>query len=77
MIGIDLVSLGVFLVAFVVGQIRSIPLRIRYGVFSASCGLIAILRLRRGAAQMNLIFVGIALAAALYYAVRAARAGPR
>ncbi len=73
MIGIDYVSLGIFLVAYVIAQIRTIPVRIRYGLLGAACGMIGIMRLRNGARGVNLLFVGLAFALAVYYAVRAMR----
>jgi hypothetical protein len=77
MIGIDYVSLGIFLVAYVVAQIRSIPVRIRYGLLGAACALIGVKRLSTGTRGFNLVFVGLAFALAVYYLVRAMRAPPQ
>ncbi|MFZ5469919.1 MAG: hypothetical protein ACOZIN_10830, partial [Myxococcota bacterium] len=59
-LGVDWVSVGIFVVAYVVSQVRVLPVPVRYGALSGACGLIAVLRLRMGAAGVNLIFVGIA-----------------
>ncbi|MBI3185930.1 MAG: hypothetical protein HYZ28_27660 [Myxococcales bacterium] len=76
-VGIDWVSAGIFIGAFAFAQVRAIPIGIRYGVLAAACGAIAIYRLRIGASGVNMIFVVVAGALALYYAVRALRSGNR
>ncbi len=75
-VGIDWVSLGIFLVAYVISQIRTVPLRVRYAVLSVALGIIAVYRLRLSAVGINLVFSGIAAALCLFYAYRAVKAGP-
>jgi uncharacterized membrane protein HdeD (DUF308 family) len=70
-IGIDWVAAGILLVAFVVSQIRSVPPSVRYGVIALACGAIAGYRLRMGATGLNLGFVILAAALAVYYLFRA------
>lgn len=76
-IGIDWVSTGIFLAAYVFAQIRTVPLKLRYGVLAAACAAIAVLRLRMGTHTFNLVFVGIAAALCLYYAVKVATSHDR
>lgn len=78
-VGIDWVSMGIFLVAYALSQVNSIPLRLRYGVLAAACGAIAFYRMRWGLAGVNAIFTGLAAALAVYYVIRAlgARDQPR
>jgi hypothetical protein len=76
-VGIDWVSAAIFGVAFLISQIRAVPVRGRYSVLSLACGAIGGYRLRLGAAGPNMVFVGIAFALAVYYAFRAIRPGPR
>lgn len=73
-LGIDWVSAGIFLVAFVLAQIRSIPAWIRYAGLSGACALIGLLRLRTVGVGANKLFVGLALGFAVLYGVRAMRA---
>lgn len=72
-LGIDYVSLALFLVAFVISQIRTLSLKVRYLVVAASCGAIAAYRLKMGAQGVNLAFVGVAAVLAVMYLVRAFR----
>lgn len=72
-IGIDWVSLGIFVVAYVIAQVRTIPIRVRYGVLAAACGAIALWRLKLGAVGINMAFVVLAGVLAAYYLVRAFR----
>ena len=76
-VGIDWVSAAIFVAAFLFSQIRAVPVRARYGVLALACGAIGAYRLRQGAVGPNMVFVGLAVALAVYYAFRAMRAGPR
>jgi len=76
-LGIDYVSAAIFIAAFLFSQVRAVPVRVRYGVLALACGAIGAYRLQLGAVGPNMIFVGLALALAVYYAFRAMRAGPR
>lgn len=69
-LGIDWVSAAIFLLALLFAQLRGVPIHLRYGGLAAACGAIALYRLRMGASGNNLIFVGLAAAFALYYAVK-------
>ena len=73
MIGIDWVAVAILLAAYGFSQIRTVPLRARHGVFALACFIIAAWRMRTGAAGNNLIFVGLAVALGLFYAVQAIR----
>jgi hypothetical protein len=76
-IGIDWVSAAIFVAAYLVSQIRTLPLAVRYGVLAAAFTAIALYRLRHGAFGYNLAFVGLGGVLAVYYAVRAFQARPR
>ena len=75
-IDIDRVSAAILAVAFVFSLIRAVPVRLRYGVLAAACGVIAAYRLRMGAVGPNLAFVGLAAAFAVFYVFKAIRSGP-
>jgi hypothetical protein len=68
---VDWVSLAIFVGAYAFSQIRSVPAPARYGVLAAACAAIGLYRLRIGAYGFNMIFVLIAGALAVFYAVRA------
>lgn len=78
-IGIDWVSMGIFLVAYALSQVNAIPIKLRYFVLAAACAAIAVYRMRWGMAGVNAIFTGLAVALAVYYVIRAlgARDQPR
>jgi hypothetical protein len=73
MIGIDWVALVVLGAAWAFSNVRSVPIAIRHWVFAFACFGIAGYRLYRGAQGLNLLFVIIAAAIGLQYAVRALR----
>ncbi len=73
MIGIDWVALVVLGAAWIFSTVRTVPLAIRHWVFAIACFGIAGYRLYRGATGMNLLFVVIAAAIGVQYAVRAIR----
>ena len=73
-LGIDWVSLAIFAVAFVVSQVRSIPLRVRYVILAVAFACIAALRLRMDRVGPNFAFGVLAAVFAAYYLVRAFRA---
>jgi hypothetical protein len=70
-VGIDWVSTAIFIAAYLFAQVRTVPMKLRYGVLAGACVLIALFRLRGGAQGLNLVFVGIAGGLAVYYAVKA------
>jgi hypothetical protein len=74
-IGVDWVSMGIFLVAYALSQVNSIPLKIRYAVLSAACAAIGFFRVERfGLKGINAAFTGFAIVLCIYYAVRVATA---
>jgi hypothetical protein len=73
-IGIDWVALLILLAAYAFAQVPSVPTAMRYGVFAAAAGIIALYKLRAGAAGTNMLLVVIAGALAVWYAVKAVRA---
>jgi hypothetical protein len=75
--GIDWVSAVVVLVAYVVGQMRTLSPRVRYGVWCLALGLVTVFRVRLGLQGINGIFTGIAAALCLYYGYKAFRAPSR
>jgi uncharacterized membrane protein YfcA len=76
-IGVDWVSMGIFLVAFAISRVNAISLRLRYVVLAAACGAITAYRLQ--AKVKPEVFTWFALALAGYYVFRAigARSQPR
>jgi hypothetical protein len=77
-IGIDWVALLIILGALAFSQVRSVPRALRYGVFAAAAGIIALYKLRAGAAGANMIMVVVAAGLAVWYGIKAVRAmGPR
>lgn len=72
-LGIDWVSLLLFMGAFALSQVSSVPLRVRYGVLAAAFGGISLIRLRGDREGLNFVFGLIAAAMAAYYLVRAFR----
>ncbi|MHB8873684.1 MAG: hypothetical protein ACYC8T_08360 [Myxococcaceae bacterium] len=76
-IGIDWVSAAILAVAFIFVQFRTVPARFRYAVLAMALGGIGAYRLRMGAVGPNLIIVGVAVAACVYYAYRAVKAHPK
>lgn len=75
MIGIDWVAVVILGAAWAFSNVRTVPLRVRHAVFAAACFAIAGFRLARGATGMNLLFVLIAGALGVQYAIQALRAG--
>ncbi len=73
MIGIDWVAVVVLGIAWGFSNIRSVPQHIRHWVFALACFGIAGYRLYRGAQGMNLLFVIVAGAIGVQYAIRALR----
>ena len=73
-IGIDWVSLLILVAAYAFAQIRTIPAALRYGVFAGAAALIALYKLRGGAAGPNMIMAAIAAVLAVWYAVKAVQA---
>ncbi len=75
MIGIDWIAVVVLALAYAFSTVRSVPLSLRHGVFAAACFGIAGYRLATGATSgLNLVFVLIAAALGVQYAVQAYRA---
>jgi hypothetical protein len=76
-IGIDWVAVLILLGAYAFAQVRSIAPSVRYGVFAAAAGIIALYKLRSGAAGANMFFVLVAGALAVWYGIQAIRAARR
>ena len=75
-LGIDFFSLCVVGVAFILGQIRQIPARVRFVIMALACGTVAIYRFRMGADGFNLAVVAVAALFAVQNLVRAMRYQP-
>ena len=73
-VGIDWVATGVLVVAYVLSQIRTLPLKLRHFIFAGACFFVAAWRLRLGTAGYNVFFVGLAVVLGLMYAVRGFKA---
>jgi len=74
MIGIDWVAVVVLGAAWAFSNVRTVPQHLRHWVFAFACFGIAGWRVSRGMYQgVNLIFVVIAAAIGVQYAVRALR----
>ena len=74
MIAIDWVAMGVLAGAWGFSMVKSVPQSIRHWVFALACFGIAGYRFSQGGTRgPNLIFVVIAAAIGLQYAVRALR----
>lgn len=70
--GVDWVSTGIFLAAYLFSRIPGVPPRVGFFAIAAACGGIVFYRYRMGGIQgPNLIFVGVAAALGLYYVLRA------
>ncbi len=76
-VGIDWVSLGIFAVAYVIAQIRTVPPRVRYIVLAVAMGAIAANRMCLPAAGVNLAFTALAAGLAVWYLIQAFRAPSR
>lgn len=74
-VGIDWVALLILAAAYAFSQVRSVSVRLRYGVFAAASAAIALYKLRGGAAGANMIFVLLAGGFAVWYGVKAIQAG--
>jgi hypothetical protein len=70
---VDPLALVLLVGAFVVAQLRFIPVRVRYGLMGAAFAAMGLLRLRTGASGMNLPIAGLIFALAVYYLFKAAR----
>jgi hypothetical protein len=73
-VGLDWVAVALLAAAWGFSQVRAVPLRFRHFGFALACLLIAAWRLRLGAAGLNLVFVGVAVALAISYLVQGLRA---
>lgn len=74
MIGIDWVAVVVLGAAWAFSNVRSVPQQVRHWVFALACFGIAGYRVYLGAYQgINLIFVVVAVAIGVQYAMRALR----
>lgn len=75
--GIDPIALAIFIATFVFGQLRFLPVKVRYAGAALGCFAIAGRVLSRGVAGPMLALVGLAVALGIYYLFRAFTAGPR
>ncbi|MEW5737638.1 MAG: hypothetical protein AB1938_01865 [Myxococcota bacterium] len=76
-IGIDWVSVAILAAAWVFSMVRSVPVRFRHWGFAVACFVIVALRLRKGVAGANLVFVGLAVVLGVFYAIQGLRAPRR
>lgn len=76
-LGINWVAVAVFAVAFVVSQIRSIPVRVRYFTLAGANAIVGLILLRAGGHKFNLAIGVLALAMAVHYGLRALRSHSR
>ncbi len=76
-VGIDYVSLVLFVIGWAVSRIPVLPAWARHAALAVSCGLIAIWRASMGAAGLNVIFVVLAALLAVAYGAQALRARGR
>jgi hypothetical protein len=76
-LGIDWYSAAIILVAYVVGQMRTLSPRARYGVWCIAMALVTLFRIRLGFAGVNGIVAGISAALCVFYGYRAFRAPSR
>jgi hypothetical protein len=76
-VGIDWFAVVLLLGAWAFGQISSVPPRYRFLVQAAAFAAIAVVRLRAGAFGINLVFVGLAAALAVWNVVRAFQSSSR
>lgn len=72
-IGIDFVGLAVLLAVYVVAQIRTLSLKVRYNLMGACFAGFGLYRLAKPGAKFNLILAGIAMLFAIRYFILAAR----
>lgn len=72
-IGIDWVAVAVLGGAWLFSTFKTVPLKVRNGVFAAACFGIAGYRLYLGAQGPNLLFVAVAAIFGAQYAWRALR----
>jgi|GEM_PF-6761463 hypothetical protein len=73
MIGIDWVAVVILGAAFIFSNVRQVPMTVRNWVFAIACFAVAGIRVARGVQGANLIFVIIAAAIGVQYAMRAIR----
>lgn len=77
-IGIDWVSMGIFLVAYAISQVNALSLKLRYAILAVACVAIAAFRAQRfGLAGTNGLFTALAVGLGVYYIVRTVTARDR
>lgn len=74
MIGVDWVAVVVLGAAWAFSNVRTVPLKARYGVMALAFFAVAGHRLYLGASGLNLVFAGLAAVFGGQYLVRALRA---
>lgn len=72
--GIDWVSVVVLVGAYAFAQVRSVPAAVRYGVFAAAAGIIALYKLSSSRSSVNMVLVLVAAVLAVWYTVKAIQA---
>lgn len=72
-VGIDFVALCVIGAAMVIGQIKQIPVQVRYFVMAGAFAIVAVYRLNQGAVGLNLAIVAACVIFAIANVVRALR----
>ena len=72
-IGIDLWALAVVAFTYVIAQIQSLSLKVRYGLMGSALGIYGILRLARRGPTINKVIAVIVVALAIRYLILAYR----
>ncbi len=72
-VGIDWVAVVILGAAWLFSTVKTVPLKVRNGVFALACFGIAGYRLAMGAQGVSLIFVAVAAIIGAQYAWRALR----
>ncbi|MCL2625291.1 MAG: hypothetical protein FWD46_00545 [Cystobacterineae bacterium] len=76
-LGVDYVSLIIFVAAYMFTWVRSVPLRVRDAVFGLALGGIGTYRMVLGAKDFNFAIALAALVIGIFYLAKALRGGRR
>lgn len=72
-IGIDLWALAVVAFTYVIAQVQSLSLKVRYGLMGSALGFYGLLRLTRRGSTINMVIAGIVVVLAIRYLILAFR----
>ena len=77
-LGVDFVALAIVGAAFIFGQIRTVPAKLRFFVMAAAFGIVAGWRFKNGgfSNQVNILVIGLSIAFCLNYLVKGLRYRP-